>query len=61
MTTKNYFIENTKKACRAIAEVKRRIPCFVEDTYTADGFIEVEIQCRDADLAFVEKMLAEFV
>ena len=61
MKTKVYIIENTKENLKVVEEIKNRIPCWVRDTYTADGFIEVEIKCREADVAFVERMLADVV
>ena len=61
MKTKVYIIENTKENLKVVEEIKNCIPCWVHDTYTADGFIEVEIRCREADVAFVELMLADVV
>ena len=61
MITKNYIIDGSRKSAKALAEIVRRIPCFLEQTPMNDGSIEVEIRCRAEDVAFVERMLAEFV
>ena len=64
MKTKVYLLDNTMATTDALEEIKNRIPCWV-DTKPArvgeDMMLEVEIKCREADVAFVERMLADVV
>lgn len=61
MTTKCYFLENSDSCACAIDHIIDAIPCFIRVLlFTNDG-ITLTIECRDADLAFVERTLAPYV
>lgn len=45
----------------ALNEIEERIPCFVNWFFNDDDSIYAEIECRQEDTAYVEKMLAPFV
>lgn len=63
MTTKEYIVDNCHAAFKAFEEIAERIPCFVEygDRTQPLPYVSVCITCRNEDLAFVERMIAEFV
>lgn len=62
MKTLCYLIENTSEALKACQDVEKTIPCFTSRRYRPDrSAFEFEIQCREADAAFVERMLAPHV
>ena len=63
MTTKEYIVDNCHAAFKAFEEIANRIPCFVEydDRTQPLPYVSVCITCRNEDLAFVERMIAEFV
>lgn len=61
MTKKVYYLFPCAEVELAINEIHRRIPCFSHISELAEDYFVYEIQCRDADLPFVEKMLAPFV
>ena len=44
MITKNYIIDGSRKSAKALVEIVRRIPCFLEQKPMTDGSIEVEIR-----------------
>ena len=45
----------------ALNEIEERVPCFVNWFFNDDDSIYAEIECRQEDAAYVEKMLAPFV
>ena len=62
MKTKEYIIDNCQAAFDACDEILQTIPCFggyVEDSILP--YASFSITCREEDLAYVEKKLAEFV
>ena len=62
MKTKVYILDNTMATTDALKEIKNRIPCWVTIEVAEDGYeLTAEIKCREADLAFVERMLADVV
>lgn len=65
MTTLECTIINNLMAGLAIKEIEDRIPCFYylsnASFENTEGTIDVTIKCRDADVCFVEEILAPFV
>ena len=63
MTTKEYIIDNCHAAFQACDRITQQIPCFIEygDRTQPLHYVSVCITCRNEDLAFVERMIAEFV
>ena len=61
MTTKCYFLDNSDAAVRTIDYITNAIPCFIRELLIDKETITVTIECRDADLAFVERTLAPYV
>lgn len=62
MKTKIYLLDNSPEAQQACSVVEMTIPCFASRTYSSDRTaFEYEIQCREEDLPFVERMLAPHV
>lgn len=62
MKTVCYLIGNTPEALQACHDVEMAIPCFTFRTYRSDRTsFEYEIQCREEDLPFVERVLAPHV
>lgn len=63
MTTKEYIVDNCHAAFITFEKIADRIPCFVEygDRTQPLPYVSVCITCRNEDLAFVERMIAEFV
>lgn len=62
MKTKVYILDNTMATTNTLEEIKNRIPCWVNVEVAEDGYeLVAEIQCREADVAFVERMLADVV
>lgn len=61
MTTKCYFLDNSDACARAIDYIANAIPCFIREFFIDKNNITLTIECRDADLAFVERTLAPYV
>lgn len=61
MTTKCYFLDNTDAAARAVDYLANLIPCFIRDLLVTKEGLTVTIECRDADLPTVERILAPYV
>ena len=61
MTIKCYFLENSDSCVRAIDYITNAIPCFIRELLVTNDGITLTIECRDADLAFVERTLAPYV
>lgn len=61
MTTKCHFLENSDSCARAIDHIANAIPCFIRELLIDKETITVTIECRDYDLAFVERTLAPYV
>ena len=61
MTIKCYFLENSDSCARAIDHIANAIPCFIRELLVTNNGITLTIECRDADLAFVERTLASYV
>lgn len=61
MTTKCYFLDNSDACARAIDYITNTIPCFIREFFIDKKNITLTIECRDADLAFVERTLAPYV
>lgn len=60
MTIKCYYLTNSDACTRAINYIADAIPCFIHEFIDKDD-ITLTIECRDADLAFVERTLAPYV
>lgn len=56
MIKKSYYLTLDDETCTALTAIAERIPCFI---WEQDG--ETVIECRDEDVAFVERMLAPVV
>ena len=61
MTTKCYFLENSDSCVRTIDYITNVIPCFIRELLIPNDSITLTIECRDYDLAFVERTLAPYV
>ena len=61
MATKCYFLENSDSSTRAVDYLANAIPCFIRETLITKDGLTVTIECRDADLATVERVLAPYV
>lgn len=61
MTTKCYFLENSDSAARAVDYLANVIPCFIREILLTKEGLTVTIECRDYDLATVERVLAPYV
>ena len=61
MTTKCYFLDNSDAAILAIDYIIDAIPCFIRELSIDKKTITFTIECRDADLTFVERTLAPYV
>lgn len=61
MTTKCYYLTNSATAVLAIDYITDAIPCFIRELLIDKETITFTIECRDADLAFVEHTLAPYV
>lgn len=61
MATKCYFLDNSDACARAIDYITNAIPCFIREFFIDKKNITLTIECRDADLAFVERTLAPYV
>lgn len=64
MKTKCFILENNEPTTKALAEIVKRIPCFV----TINAFdkelglpSEVSICAREEDWAWIERTIAPFV
>ena len=56
------YCESCSELSLALNEIEERIPCFVNWFFIDDSdSIYAEIECRQEDAAYVEKMLAPFV
>ena len=57
-----YYVECDSAAELAINEIRDRIPCFINTKLSIDGeYMTFEIECREQDIPFVERMIAPFV
>lgn len=61
MTTKCYFLDNSAATVLAIDYITDAIPCFIRELLIDKETITLTIECRDYDLAFVERTLAPYV
>lgn len=61
MTTKCYYLTNSDACARAIDYIANVIPCFIREFFIDKNGITLTIECRDYDLAFVERTLAPYV
>lgn len=61
MIIKCYIIENSAECATAIKAMEAKIPCFSTLDLLDEDSIEYTISCREEDVVFVEKTLAEFV
>ena len=61
MTTKCYFLDNSDAAVRTIDYITNVIPCFIREFLNDKETLTITIECRDYDLAFVERTLAPYV
>lgn len=61
MAIKCYLLENTSAAGNAITHIANMIPCFFHELIIAEENLAITIECRDYDLAFVERTLAPYV
>lgn len=62
MKTIAVYCEPCSELSLALNEIEERVPCFVNWFFTDDSdSIYAEIECRQEDAVYVEKMLAPFV
>lgn len=61
MENKVYYFEDTEEITKVLVTIGNAIPCFMRPSIIEMGWIEVSIQCRAEDLAYVENMLAPFI
>lgn len=55
------YCEPCSELSLALNEIEEHIPCFVNWFFNDGNSIYAEIECRQEDTAYVEKMLAPFV
>ena len=55
------YCEPCSELSLALNEIEERVPCFINWLFNDDDSIYAEIECRQEDAAYVEKMLAPFV
>lgn len=55
------YCESCAELSLALNEIEEHVPCFVNWFFNDDDSIYAEIECRQEDAAYVEKMLATFV
>lgn len=56
-----YWFEPTIEIARALDEIKNRFITFISYDSTADGYLEVEIVCRQEDVRAIQDILAPVV
>jgi hypothetical protein len=61
MITKVYYIDGTRENKQKMKEIRETIPCFYSSKPVEMDFLEVTIQMRIEDVAFVEMMIAPLV
>ena len=63
MITKEYMLDSRGGAYEACKEIQRTIPCFLNviEAYDEFDFFHLVIKCRQEDLPYVERTIAEFV
>ena len=64
MKTKCFILDNNELTTKALAEIVKRIPCFVTiNTFDEELGLssEVSICAREEDWAWIERTLAPFV
>ena len=63
MITKEYMLDSCGGAYEACKEIQRTIPCFLNVIEAYDGFdfFHLVLKCRQEDLPYVERTIAEFV
>ena len=62
MTTKCYFLDFCPEVSAVIAYLAESSFCLIHEvTLRVGGYIALTIECRDADLATVERVLAPYV
>lgn len=55
------YCEPCAELSLALNEIEERVSCFSNWFFNDDDSIYLEIECRQEDASFVEKMLAPFV
>lgn len=62
MTTKVYYVIATEDVLNAFKTIKNTIPCFIQIVLEDnDTIYHCSIQCREEDVAYVERVLAPYV
>ena len=56
-----YWFEPTIEIAQALDEIKNRFMTFISYDSTADGYLEVEIVCRQEDVRAIQDILAPVV
>lgn len=57
-----YYVECDSAVELAINEIRECIPCFISTKLSIDGeYMIFEIECREQDISFVERMISPFV
>lgn len=56
-----YYMEPTMEIARALDTIKNRFMTFISYDSTADGYLEVEIVCRQEDVRAIQDILAPVV
>ena len=56
-----YWFEPTIEIARALDTIKNRFMTFISYDATADGYLEVEIVCRQEDVRAIQDILAPVI
>ena len=56
-----YLFEPTLEVARALDKIKNRFMTFISYESTADGYLEVEIVCRQEDVRAIQDILAPVI
>ena len=56
-----YLFEPTIELAQALDKIKNRFMTFISYDSTADGYLEVEIVCRQEDVRAIQDVLAPVV
>lgn len=56
-----YWFEPTIEIAQALDKIKNRFMTFISYDSTADGYLEVEIVCRQEDVRAIQDILAPVI
>ena len=56
-----YYLEPTMEIARALDKIKNKFMTFISYDTTVDGYLEVEIVCRQEDVCAIQDILAPVI